>query len=214
MCSENEYMNDTNQHIAQFRDTMVTGENYVLKIKYQGIIRSDMRGFYKSLYVDGGVEKFVYSTHMWAMNARTVFPCFDEPHLKARFRISIRLPERSKLVVLANAMEKTPKFQSGKRIIEFDNSPIMSTYLVAFAMAEFKSVAHHEDGILYRVFNTEDGDLGNYALGVAKQAVRFFSDNFRFRYLSMIPKLDLLGIPKYFSFIHIVSKLEQWKIGD
>lgn len=64
--------------------------NYILEIAYNGILRTDNLGFYKSSYTnDDGTEVFLATTQFEAMEARHGFPCFDEPQLKATFDIII-----------------------------------------------------------------------------------------------------------------------------
>ena len=49
-----------------------------------------LEGFYYSEYVDKeGQRRRIASTHFEPTYARRAFPCFDEPHLKAKFLMTI-----------------------------------------------------------------------------------------------------------------------------
>nr|CAD7397317.1 unnamed protein product [Timema poppensis] len=70
------------------------GNEYSILINYNGHHRDDMRGFYRSSYVNStGDTVWLASTHFEPVRARRAFPCFDEPALKAKFQISIAVPE-------------------------------------------------------------------------------------------------------------------------
>nr|CAD7445351.1 unnamed protein product [Timema bartmani] len=70
------------------------GNEYNILINYNGHHRDDMGGFYRSSYVNStGDTVWLASTHFEPVRARRAFPCFDEPALKARFQISIAVPE-------------------------------------------------------------------------------------------------------------------------
>ncbi|KAL5968419.1 Puromycin-sensitive aminopeptidase [Taenia solium] len=65
-----------------------------LCLEYKGVIADDMHGFYRSTYRDlDGEELIILSTQFEATYARRAFPCFDEPDRKARFRISMIIPD-------------------------------------------------------------------------------------------------------------------------
>lgn len=65
-------------------------ENYTLSLRYTTTLQKLPRGFYLSSYTaPDGVPRFLATTNFEPTYARSAFPCFDEPHLKARFKISI-----------------------------------------------------------------------------------------------------------------------------
>nr|GFD60196.1 aminopeptidase M1 [Tanacetum cinerariifolium] len=60
----------------------------------------------------------------------------DEPNLKATFDFEIEIPDD--LVALSNMPEKqTRKSKDGYKVVSFDRTPVMSTYLLAWAFGDF-----------------------------------------------------------------------------
>lgn len=67
-------------------------------------------------------------------NASALFPCFDQPDLKARFQLELALPEGWRAVSNAPAQAEAP----GR--VRFRESKPVSTYLFAFAAGPFRVV--------------------------------------------------------------------------
>lgn len=193
-----------------FPKDISTGEQQ-LKIKFQGTINHSMAGFYRSLYKPAveparsvpmdGEYHVMFSTVFESSDARRAFPCFDEPNLKATFDLSIEIPEDQ--VALSNMPEKqTTEGKSGRKIVSFERTPVMSTYLLAWAIGDFEYVEgftkreYHGKPLPVRVYTTrglkEQGMLG---LTQCLQVVDYFSDIFEVEY--PLPKLDLLAVHEF-----------------
>ncbi|MES2061049.1 MAG: M1 family aminopeptidase [Bacteroidota bacterium] len=67
--------------------------------------------------------------------ARTVFPCFDQPDLKARFLLTLTVPEDWK--VLANAQKRDSVIKGAQITYHFNNSDQLPTYLFSFTAGKF-----------------------------------------------------------------------------
>jgi aminopeptidase N len=84
--------------------------------------------------------------------ARTVFPCFDQPNLKAIFTLSLEVP--STWNVLANGNLKSSVTKNGRKTCVFLPSDKISTYLFSFTAGKFTSinqnVAQKTTQFLYR----------------------------------------------------------------
>jgi len=64
------------------------GNRYTLDIKYNGILREDYLGFYRTSYLnDDGIRVWLATTQFQAAEARHAFPCYDEPGIKVPFTI-------------------------------------------------------------------------------------------------------------------------------
>lgn len=70
----------------------------------------------------------MFSTQFESCDARRAFPCFDEPNLKASFDFKIEIPEDQ--VALSNMpVKKVDESSNGLKTVEFERTPIMSTYV-------------------------------------------------------------------------------------
>lgn len=105
-------------YIVKFEQTLEPGE-YVLRIRFEGEIRDDVFGFYRSFYAENNETKYMdlilkmtemetfvsfkdtnFSRWMAVTQfsptyARRAFPCMDEPHLKAVFSLTVNVYEKT-----------------------------------------------------------------------------------------------------------------------
>lgn len=90
-----EYEAQTQQLVIPLDKALLPNVDYVLNFIFLGKIRTDMAGLFSASYVDEltNSTKWLALTQMQRLNARLVFPCFDEPSLKARFQLQIVRPE-------------------------------------------------------------------------------------------------------------------------
>ncbi len=70
--------------------------------------------------------------------ARTVFPCFDQPDLKANFLLTLQVPADWK--VLANAVKKDSVVNNQQTTYHFANSDKLPTYLFSFTVGKYSAV--------------------------------------------------------------------------
>nr|CAD7197139.1 unnamed protein product [Timema douglasi] len=128
----------------QLQEELVEGSVYDVKIIYVGYLNNDMAGFYRSYYKVGEETRWIATTLFHPTNARKALPCFDEPELKAKFRISIaRLPKYHSISNSKRVETTTPNTTEDGRIWdEFEETPAMSTYLVSFIVSDFGSLSN------------------------------------------------------------------------
>lgn len=88
--------------------------------------------------------------------ARTVFPCFDQPDLKATYDLTLKVPVDWK--AMANGALKDSVLHDGRKTYAFKTSDTLSTYLFAFAAGKFTQKDGMTDGrpasFLYRETDT------------------------------------------------------------
>ena len=82
-------------------------------------------------------EEFLYTLFV-PDRARTAFPCFDQPNLKATYELTLDLPE--KWTAISNARVSQSIIRDGRKNIVFHKSDLMSTYLFSFVAGEFEAI--------------------------------------------------------------------------
>ncbi|AQX03855.1 aminopeptidase [Elizabethkingia meningoseptica] len=84
--------------------------------------------------------------------ARTMFPCFDQPNLKATYSLTLTIPE--KWNAMANGKLKETTVKQGRKKLSFAQSDLLPTYLFSFAAGDFKKfkekIGEQDVGMLYR----------------------------------------------------------------
>jgi len=175
-----------------------------LKIRFSGIIGDDMKGFYRSIYTDNNTKNISGVTQFEATDARRCFVCFDEPNFKSTFDLSI-LSEQNKTVLSNAEIKNEHVLKNGKKVTTFQTSPLMSSYLLAFAIGDFEyveKVSKHNLRIrMYCSINNKD--KLNFALNVTSSALDWFENWFGIKY--PINKLDSIAINDFSS-----GAMENW----
>lgn len=175
-----------------------------LRLKFKGILNDKMRGFYRSKYTLGGLDKHLATTQFESTDARRAFPCFDEPAKKAIFDVTLMIP--SHLTAISNTVESSVKeHEAGVKIVEFEPTPKMSTYLLAFLVGEFEYIeGKSRNGIVVRVFTTPGKkDQAKFALEVGIKCMDFYEKYFDIKY--PLPVLDMIAIPDF-----AAGAMENW----
>jgi len=124
----------------------------------------------------------MFSTQFESCDARRAFPCFDEPNLKATFDFGIEIPEDQ--VALSNMPEKDVKQgENGRKVVAFERTPLMSTYLLAWAFGDFEYVEdftrrkYNGKQLPVRVYTTRGlKEQGRFGLENAHRVVDYFSE--------------------------------------
>jgi aminopeptidase N len=196
---------------VSFPEEIPASQKATLNISFEGIINNDMAGFYRSKYkpvvpAAASVPKddtfhYMFSTQFEACDARRAFPCFDEPRLKASFDFEIEIPEDQ--VALSNMpVQSTTKTKDGWQLVKFEKTPVMSTYLLAWAVGDFEYVEAFTDRryngkqIPVRVYTTRGlKEQGRWALEHAPKIIDYFSEVFDIDY--PLPKSDLIAVHEF-----------------
>ncbi|XP_022982337.1 aminopeptidase M1 [Cucurbita maxima] len=187
-CEENQIF------VLEFAETLPTGSG-TLSINFDGILNDKMKGFYRSTYEHNGEKKNMAVTQFEPVDARRCFPCWDEPAFKATFKITLDVP--SELIALSNMPIIEEKVNGHLKTVTYQESPIMSTYLVAMVVGLFDYVEDHTvDGVKVRVYcQVGKANQGKFALHVAVKTLDLYKEYFACPY--SLPKLDMIAIPDF-----------------
>ena len=83
------------------------------------------------------LDNSIFCTNLEPAEARTFIPCLDEPSFKAKFRLTVH---RSEALKHHTAISNTPVAQENGQIVEFEQTPKMSTYLLVCVVGKFDFV--------------------------------------------------------------------------
>jgi len=193
------------QLCIELRDALRKQGFYYVTLEFKSKISDRLEGFYKSSYTtETGVKRTLAVSHFEPAHARKVFPCFDEPSFKASFTISIT--HDPQYYALSN-MLRVGRVTRKDGLVEehFARSVNMSSYLVAFAVLDFKYKEKTTgSGVLVRVHAPpDDYDRLEYALETGAKVLSYYEKLFGEPF--PLPKLDMLAVPDF-----LIGAMEEW----
>ncbi|MEN2414237.1 M1 family aminopeptidase [Flavobacterium mesophilum] len=141
-------------------------------------------------------DDFLY-TLLVPDRASTLFPCFDQPDIKATYKLTLSVPKDWSVLAGADVKEKVEKgdFTS----YTFGESDKMSTYLFSFVAGKFKSVTQKpglEMTFLYRENNPEKIKTSTDTIFNLHQQSLDFLEKYTNRKFPF-QKLDFASIPVF-----------------
>lgn len=130
--------------------------------------------------------------------ARTVFPCFDQPDLKASFQLSLTIP--SNWQAITNAPLRDSVVAGDRKTINFLPSDVISTYLFSFVAGKFTPVSRTVNGrpmqFLHRETDTTKIRLSmDPIFTIHADALTFLEEYTQISY--PFQKLDFAAIPDF-----------------
>ncbi|NWQ66366.1 AMPN Aminopeptidase, partial [Neopipo cinnamomea] len=187
--------------VVELTAPLQQGQRYRLSSSFTGELADDLAGFYRSEYTDeSGTKHVVATTQMQAADARKTFPCFDEPAMKANFTVTLIHP--SNYTALSNMPVKSSRQEmmgeQSWNVTEFETTPRMSTYLLAFIVSQFNHVETKSGNVLISIWGRPkaiDEGQGNYALSVTGPILNFFEGYYNTPY--PLPKSDQVALPDF-----------------
>ncbi|CAG2231964.1 ANPEP [Mytilus edulis] len=176
---------------------LTAGETYTVEMSFKGKLTYDLVGPYLSSYRRQRDRTWVYqvATHFQATEARRAFPCFDEPAIKAKFRIT--LVRKNHMVSLSNTDVIRQEVRSNDWVADhYAETPMMSTYLLAFVICDFEQTADIVNGVTYRSWARKDvANHTQYALNLGVDIMNYYED-----YLDVnlpLSKSDMVAVPDF-----------------
>ena len=198
-------------------DELILGASQKYTIKYTFMLNQNMQGCYLSSYILNGEKEYLVSTQFESHYARECFPCIDEPAAKATFDLKIispdiedtiisNMPAKSERIVEYESVNPDSDPKKGvnldtkvkKKIVEFETTPKMSTYLLAFCLGRFhKRSTTNKHGVKitsYCALNQDPATL-KFANEIAADSLEYYDNKFGIKY--PLPKLDQVAIPDF-----------------
>lgn len=97
-------------------------------------------------------EEFLY-TLLVPDRARTVFPCFDQPDMKATFKLALELPEAWSAI--SNSPVTNEIVKEGNKLVYFAPTEPLSTYLFSFVAGIFQKEEYNDGKHSFAAYHRE-----------------------------------------------------------
>jgi aminopeptidase N len=142
-------------------------------------------------------EEYLY-TLLVPDRARTVFPCFDQPDLKAGYQLALEVPHTWDAV--SNAPLKDIIIANRRKTFRFEPSDTISTYLFSFVAGRFKNVQRTIGARVMNFYHREtDSSKIRLSLdpvfNIHRDALAFMEDYTAIPY--PFKKFDFVAIPDF-----------------
>ena len=175
----------------------------VLHVKFEGINRTNLYGFYKCNYINNGKKEQWLSSQFENTDARAAFPCFDEPAFKSTYEVTMVIDKD--YTALSNMpVKSTTLLNNGRKSVSFMKTPIMSSYLLYLGVGKYDIVEGKYNNTILRVITTPGkGVYANLALKYAKLFLGFYEEYFGINF--PLPKIDFIAVPDF-----AVGGMENW----
>ncbi len=169
------------------------GEN-VVTIDYTHPYSIDGAGLYRFKDPEDG-RVYLYS-NFEPYDANKMFPCFDQPDLKASYKLTVEAP--ADWTVVSAAMEEKVAASGARRTWTFPATAKMSTYLISMHAGPYHVWTSKSGAIPLRLFARES--MAKYILAdewleITRQGLKFYGDYFALPY--PFKKYDQLVVPDF-----------------
>lgn len=139
-------------------------------------------------YVCHNAGDHMISTVFSPTYARWAYPCFDEPHFRAVFKLQIQTT--LELIPISNCAIVNSTIVDGLKTYEFDESPRMCSYITHWTLTTLKSISSTaSDGTLISIYS-KSPEYSSEDLALAIDAFEYFREYLTVEY--PLPKLDLI----------------------
>ncbi|MEO9256653.1 MAG: aminopeptidase N, partial [Tepidiformaceae bacterium] len=164
-------------------------------IQYENDYDHTGDGFHQFKDPEDG-EEYLYS-NFEPYEAHRLFPCFDQPDIKATYELTVTAPPEWEVV--ANGRQLTEATASdGRRRIKFERTKPFSTYLFALIAGPYASVKSVHKGIELGLFCRKSllKHLDSEEIfTVTKQGLDFYAEFFDYPYA--FGKYDQIFVPEF-----------------
>ncbi|KAH7351188.1 peptidase family M1-domain-containing protein [Rhexocercosporidium sp. MPI-PUGE-AT-0058] len=191
-------------------EPLTAGSKVVLRQSFHGTIKEngETPGLQWISYKNNNGENLrAYSTSCEPIGARCIFPCLDEPDLKATLSSTITINQDltclSNMDVRSSEVTQSETGQEFSKRVVFNTMPRTSTYLICFVIGDFDFIESQKLKFPVRIYTVKGAKIQHASnmLKVATQALEHFEDIFGLEY--PLPKLDLIALPN-------AGGLENW----
>jgi aminopeptidase N len=174
-------------------ELQATGVNRIA-IAFTQKFSTEGQGFHR--FKDPEDGKIYLYTNSEPYDAHRIFPCFDQPDLKASYELTVEAPPEWQVV--SNTMERDVSTVDGRKSWAFPPSPVFSTYLFELAAGPYAMWKSDHEGISLRFFARQS--VKKYVdqtewFSAAGKGLEYFGNYFGYPY--PYAKLDQVMVPEF-----------------
>ena len=147
-------------------------------------------------YHDPKNQTDYYYSNLCPYDAGRIFPCFDQPDLKARFALSVDLP--SDWVVVANYPLENETISGEIKHVKFAETPPLATYVFALCFGDYKKIEGPSGDLPMNIYCRSEkiGDVdSDYIFKIIDEARIFYEEFFRTDF--GFAKYDQVFVPEF-----------------
>jgi len=170
-------------------------DHNVVRVVYERPFDHTGEGFHRFVDPEDGAE-YLY-TQFEPYSAHRVFPCFDQPDLKATYRVTVTAPSHWEVVTAGPEERREPVAGDRMRRV-FAATPPFSTYLLAICAGPFAAAADEHRGIPLRILcraSLADHLDAEPLFELTKSGIDFYSTLFAEPY--PFAKYDQVFVPEF-----------------
>ena len=196
---------DTEQQTATLTfPSPVPAGKHRLSMAFSGRINRSAAGFFALDYTTEAGPRRMLSMQLEPMDGRRVAPMWDEPTAKATFTLEVVIPKAER--AFSNMPEASNRVEGDRRIVRFQPTPKMSSYLLHLTVGDLERVSRTIAGVdVGIVMRRGAGHMADFALDASAELLPWFNDYFGTPY--PLPKLDMIAAPGDSSFF---GAMENW----
>ena len=169
------------------------GEN-ILRITFDHPYSKENNGLYQ--FKDPEDNRLYIYSHFEPYDASRMFPCFDQPDIKAKITLHVISPEQ--WIVTSTMKEHHVEAHSGKKTWDFSETPPLSPYTFSLVAGPFHQWSSEAGKIPLRLFARQSMVKYVHAeewFAVTRKGLDFFSKYFDYPY--PFHKYDQILVPDF-----------------
>ena len=166
-----------------------------IRVVYENEYDHTGDGFHQFVDPEDG-EEYLY-TNFEPYSAHKLFPCFDQPDIKAEYLLTVTAPAAWELIANSRVEARTER-ADGRATTTFERTRRFSTYLFALVAGPFVAFRGEHEGIDLGFFarkslapHVDEAEL----FEVTKQGLTFFAGFFDYPYA--FGKYDQVFVPEF-----------------
>ncbi|XP_065079409.1 leucyl-cystinyl aminopeptidase-like [Ochlerotatus camptorhynchus] len=195
-----DYQSDRDFLVLNVGQTLKKGSKYIVSVNFSKTLGIEPTGLYRSFYYDstGAAMNWIVLTNLYPMNARTVFPCFDEPDLKATFNLTLIYSPLYNAISNLQCVENNCKGYLSETSVcrKFASQAPIAPYQLAFSINDYSELVETDVfGLKIEGLTSDRFDELDSAINYTNTLLEYYHDVLGVEYPS--DNLTLVTVPAY-----------------